>query len=125
MKEPEKFTSESATPPARPSTSPTPPRSSPGLDLNDEDDDSDSDIMPYDVPKGTRTEGTPQPGDVELVGEEFSKFLRSAHGYEEGWVGRKPLGSGIEAIAGMWEKRDDTGRVVDVCIHTSPNPISS
>ncbi|KAL8894983.1 MAG: hypothetical protein Q9207_008348 [Kuettlingeria erythrocarpa] len=69
--------------------------------------------MPYDVPKGTKTEGTPQPGDVDLVGEEFSKFLRSAHGYEEGWVGRKPLGSGMEAIAGMWEKRDDTGRVVD------------
>lgn len=113
MKQRENPTSKPATPPPRQSPSPTPPRFSLEPGIHDSDG-SEFDKQPYDVPKGTKTEGTPQPGDVELVGEDFAKFLRSAHGYEEGWVGRKPLGAGTEAIAGLWEKRDETGRVVDV-----------
>lgn len=72
------------------------------------------DPMPYDVPKGTSIRGTPRPGDEARVGLVWAEFLRSAHGYEDGWVGRKPLGMGSNGMAGMWEKRDGEGRVVDV-----------
>ncbi|KAL8708182.1 MAG: hypothetical protein Q9225_007644 [Loekoesia sp. 1 TL-2023] len=47
----------------------------------------------------------------------MAEFIRSQHGYEEGWVGRKPLGQGAVGRAGMWEKRDADGNVIDqVCI---------
>lgn len=68
----------------------------------------------YDAPTDARTRGTLQPGDIERIGVEMAEFIRSHHGYEEGWVGRKPLGQGAVGRAGMWEKRDADGNVVDV-----------
>ncbi|KAL8824454.1 MAG: hypothetical protein Q9170_008146, partial [Blastenia crenularia] len=74
-------------------------------------------VEEYDVPSTTRTRGTALPSDIDLVGLEMAEFLRSDHGYEDGWVGRQPLGSGAQGRAGLWEKIDADGRVLDrVCI---------
>ncbi|KAI4234091.1 MAG: hypothetical protein LQ349_003995 [Xanthoria aureola] len=44
-------------------------------------------------------------------------FLRSEHGYEEGWEGIKMLGQGAEGRAGLWEKSDGDGNIIDqICI---------
>ena len=45
---------------------------------------------------------------------EDAAFLRSHHGYEEGWVGRRIVGTGEEGRAGLWDKMDDAGTVIDV-----------
>lgn len=45
-------------------------------------------------------------------------FLQSHHGYEEGWRGTRILGEGGEGRAGLWEKSDGDGQVIDVsCPH--------
>ncbi|KAL8672009.1 MAG: hypothetical protein Q9168_003514 [Polycauliona sp. 1 TL-2023] len=44
-------------------------------------------------------------------------FLRTHHGYEEGWVGRRLLGKGAGGRAGLWEKLDSNGGIIDqICI---------
>ncbi|KAL8965498.1 MAG: hypothetical protein Q9197_006487 [Variospora fuerteventurae] len=93
--------------------------SSSGTSFQETDSQSDSDYEPesYDVPRRTKNRGTPRPGDEKLVGDGWPKYIRSHHGYEEGWVGRRPLGRGTQAAVGMWEKRDSSGRIVDqICI---------
>lgn len=70
--------------------------------------------MPYDVQKGMTTRGLPKPGDEAKLRPENAEFIRSRHGYEEGWLGRQMLGQGAHGRAGMWEKRDSEGSVVDV-----------
>lgn len=70
--------------------------------------------MPYDAPEGMTLRGPLQPGDEKRLGVDMAGFIRSHHGYEEGWVGRKFLGQGAAGRAGMWEKRDADKNVVDV-----------
>ncbi|KAL8676114.1 MAG: hypothetical protein Q9186_007337 [Xanthomendoza sp. 1 TL-2023] len=42
-----------------------------------------------------------------------ASFLSTHHGYEEGWIGRKVFGKGGEGRAGLFEKIDQDGVVVD------------
>ena len=67
----------------------------------------------------------PKSYDVRVLGPEFAgitqqgqmenrAFLRSEHGYEDGWKGIKLLGEGSEGRAGLWEKSDGDGEVIDV-----------
>ncbi|KAL8875698.1 MAG: hypothetical protein Q9198_005975, partial [Flavoplaca austrocitrina] len=54
-------------------------------------------------------------GDDSKRGSEL--FLRSYHGYEDGWIGKEVLGIGSEGRVGLWEKYDSGGKVTDeVCI---------
>ncbi|KAI4139174.1 MAG: hypothetical protein LQ341_004317 [Variospora aurantia] len=95
----------------------------PSGQVTDSQSDSDYELESYDVPRRTKNRGTPRPGDEKLVGDGWPKYIRSHHGYEEGWVGRRPLGRGTQAAVGMWEKRDSSGRIVDV--RMLPPPLSS
>ncbi|KAL8932344.1 MAG: hypothetical protein Q9211_006369, partial [Gyalolechia sp. 1 TL-2023] len=82
--------------------------------------------MPYDAPTGMTTRGPLRRGDEERLGVDAAEFVRSHHGYEEGWVGRKFLGQGAAGCAGMWEKRDADGKVLDrVCIKQTQAPTFS
>ncbi|KAL8932786.1 MAG: hypothetical protein Q9216_006677 [Gyalolechia sp. 2 TL-2023] len=74
--------------------------------------------MPYDVSNDRTTRGPVYPGDEKRLERDAAEFIRSDHGgYEVGWVGRKFLGQGASGRAGMWEKKDADGTVVDrVCI---------
>ncbi|KAL8737971.1 MAG: hypothetical protein Q9181_001193 [Wetmoreana brouardii] len=73
---------------------------------------------PWDVPEGTRTRGHDwSPSHHGNWGLDNAEFIQSDHGYEEGWVGVKPLGQGGGGRAGLWEKRDKSGNIIDrVCI---------
>lgn len=56
-------------------------------------------------------------GRIKKWGWRMLEFVRSDHGYEDGWVGVKPLGEGSFGRAGVWEKRDENGKVIDqICI---------
>lgn len=73
----------------------------------------------WDVPEGTRTRGLASLYDeshdyIRKWGWRMVEFVRSDHGYEDGWIGVKPLGKGSFGRAGLWEKRDEHGKVVDV-----------
>lgn len=59
-------------------------------------------------------------GDGSERGSEL--FLRSYHGYEDGWVGKEVLGIGSEGRVGLWEKLDSDGKVTDVSIHVECCP---
>ncbi len=47
---------------------------------------------------------------------EAASFIQSRPGgcLEGQWIGVRPLGQGSYGIAGLWEKRNDDGEVVDV-----------
>lgn len=51
-------------------------------------------------------------------GKDWTKFIRSAAGgcLNGNWVGVLPLGSGAFGRAGLWEKRNQDGKVVDVSL---------
>ncbi|KAL8993202.1 MAG: hypothetical protein Q9188_007387, partial [Gyalolechia gomerana] len=130
----------SSPPPPPPSPSP-PPSTSENQPTDVESDSSHTPIpgketfeskhplykpMPYDAPEGMTLRGPLQPGDEKRLGLNMAEFIRSHHGYEEGWVGRKFLGQGAAGRAGMWEKRDADRNVVDrVCIKQTQEPTFS
>ncbi|KAL9600911.1 MAG: hypothetical protein Q9219_002846 [cf. Caloplaca sp. 3 TL-2023] len=98
-------------PPAPPTIAPDPPLVEGRLETSH----VNYEPMPYDAPVDAAITGPPEPGDgLSNLNPEFVGFMRSKHGYEEGWVGRKPLGKGAMGVAGMWEKRDADGNVIDV-----------
>ncbi|KAL8910972.1 MAG: hypothetical protein Q9171_003783 [Xanthocarpia ochracea] len=94
----------------------------------------DSEIPPYSInyPLDRDRHANPPTRDIEPrsydvveLGPEFdgleeesrmedAAFLRSHHGYEAGWVGKRIIGTGEEGRAGLWEKLDDAGTNIDV-----------
>lgn len=62
--------------------------------------------------------GNPNVDDTELWGEEAAAFIASAPGggYAPSWVGKRPLGQGGFGRAGLWERYDDEGNVLEVMI---------
>lgn len=65
-------------------------------------------------------EGEAREDEVAMYGERQAKFIRSdLYGKRDApdasaWYGVKPLGRGGFGMAGLWEKRDENGEVVDV-----------
>ncbi|KAL9000178.1 MAG: hypothetical protein Q9169_001080 [Polycauliona sp. 2 TL-2023] len=92
-------------------------------------DSSDSERPPYSIhyPRTAEQrdnppqfEFRPKNYDVNDLGPEFdgledesqmddAAFLRSEHGYEDGWVGKRILGAGGSGRAGLWEKLNSDG----------------
>ncbi|KAL8644835.1 MAG: hypothetical protein Q9210_007046 [Variospora velana] len=64
-------------------------------------------------------EGEAGEDEVAMYGERLAKFIRSdLYGKRDApdasaWYGVKPLGRGGFGMAGLWEKRDENGEVVD------------
>lgn len=60
--------------------------------------------------------------DIEKYGSRLARFIRSPASdlLNEGWYGVKPLGRGSFGVAGLWQKRNDDGEVIDVgCPHSA------
>lgn len=58
--------------------------------------------------------GEPLSDDVGLWSQPPAQFIRSEAGLQGNWVGKRPLGQGGFGLAGLWEKIDGEGHVVDV-----------
>ena len=69
---------------------------------------------PYDVDPTESAYGVPTREDLHYWNRAASSFIRSSSGIDPTWVGRRPLGQGSFGIAGVWEKFDHNGNVVDV-----------
>lgn len=77
----------------------------------------------YDAPARERVEARLDRGggDEADWDSDATKFIRSPAGAAGGclngnWVGVRPLGRGGFGMAGLWEKRDQDGTVVDVSL---------
>ena len=62
----------------------------------------------------------PNPRDQRAWGTEYSEFMQSGveniyEGSGGRWYAVKPLGIGGLGRAGLWERRDDRGRLAEVC----------
>ena len=87
----------------------------PDEETDSEEENSSSDNPEdYDARTDQSVLGPPRREDVLRWGSEIAQFIRSESGLEERWVGRRPLGQGGYGTAGVWEKRDSNGRVIDV-----------
>ena len=63
--------------------------------------------------------GIPSIVDYNLWRPQAAQFIRSESGIEDeepGWVGKRPLGRGSFGMAGLWEKYDREGNVLDVSV---------
>ena len=71
----------------------------------------------YDAHSHEAVIGVPTFDDLERWGHGPSEFIRSEAGISEPpfvWLGKRPLGKGSFGLAGLWEKIDGDGNVVDV-----------
>lgn len=72
-------------------------------------------VANYDVGPGVEPVGDPDAEDERwqsVVGAD--EFIHSKSGLEDSWIGVRPLGKGGNGMAGLWESRDDAGRLVKV-----------
>lgn len=82
---------------------------------HDDDEGYDSDpIEPYDVTWNQKAAATANLSDYGKWDTAPAEFIRSSSGLGSGWVGKRPLGSGAFGVAGLWEKRDNNGSVMEV-----------
>lgn len=80
----------------------------------DVDKGSDSDpVEAYDVAWNQKAAATAKGSDYEKWGTAPAEFIRSYSGLGNGWVGKRPLGAGGFGMAGLWEKRDGNGTVIE------------
>ena len=80
-------------------------------------------IEQYDAEPWEGTVGLPSIQDYNAWSVQAAQFIRSESGYGgegSGWVGKRPLGEGGFGMAGLWEKYDNDGNVVDVSIPSGP-----
>ena len=71
-------------------------------------------VQDYDVDASVSAVGAPTPGALHFWSEAAAGFISSTSGLDHTWVGKRPLGQGSFGIAGVWEKHDANGNVVDV-----------
>lgn len=77
-------------------------------------------VANYDVDSSIEPIGRVEDGDNRWESVDgATEFIRSKSGLEGNWVGIRPLGKGGNGIAGLWERRDDAGRLVKVKLRTS------
>ena len=101
---------------------PPPPTVDPGTET-DSAESAASGNPDYDVGATQPVVGSPSDADVMTWGWRVARFIRSPAGIESQWIGKRPLGEGSFGIAGLWEKSDEDGRVLEVC-HASVSKIS-
>lgn len=88
--------------------------------IKSKEDDNEVEIIspqPYDAGPRESVYGIPTPDDLALWTMSAAQFIRSQAGINDGdlaWVGKRPLGQGGFGLAGLWEKIDSEGNVVDV-----------
>lgn len=78
------------------------------------EDVSNSEASLYDVDPEESAYGAPTAADLQYWTRSAAQFIRSSSGIDATWVGRRPLGQGSFGIAGVWEKYDHNGNMVDV-----------
>ena len=75
--------------------------------------DSDS-VEAYDVTWNQKAAVTAKDSECEVWGTAPAEFIRSYSGLDNSWVGKRPLGAGGFGMAGLWEKRDGNGTIIEV-----------
>lgn len=80
-------------------------------DLSDQERDESDPVEDYDV--AWRAAVSANSRDYENWGIDPACFIRSYSGLGHEWVGRRPLGAGGFGMAGLWEKHDDDGTVIE------------
>ena len=84
-------------------------------ELDDIDEGYDSDqVEAYDVAWNQKAAATANASDYEKWDTASAEFIRSYSGLGSGWVGKRPLGVGGFGMAGLWEKSDGNGTVIEV-----------
>ncbi|CAF9919092.1 G2-specific serine/threonine protein kinase [Imshaugia aleurites] len=78
----------------------------------DEGYDSDP-VEAYDVTRDQKAAATAKVSDYEKWGSASAKFIRSFAGLDGGWIGKRPLGAGGFGMAGLWERYDSDGTVIE------------
>ncbi|KAL9026630.1 MAG: hypothetical protein Q9196_004733 [Gyalolechia fulgens] len=75
------------------------------------EDDSEDDVWPLTLP----ITGSARDEEVEKWGSRMARFIRSpaSHIDAEAWYGIKPLGKGSFGMAGLWQKKNIDGEVID------------
>ena len=68
----------------------------------------------YDVDPSESAFGVPSKADLKFWTRSAASFIRSSSAIDATWVGRRPLGQGSFGIAGVWEKYDHNGNMIDV-----------
>lgn len=77
----------------------------------------DGDPEQADARSYEKTKGHANTRDISLWTKPAAEFIRSPSGISgvpDMWIGRKPLGEGSFGLAGLWEKVDFEGNVIDV-----------
>ena len=75
---------------------------------------NDRPVEDYDATPDESPFGVPTQDDLQYWNRSASSFIRSSSGIDATWVGRRPLGQGSFGIAGVWEKYDHNGNMIDV-----------
>lgn len=68
----------------------------------------------YDVTWNQKAAVTANASDYGKWDTAPADFIKSSSDLGSGWVGKRPLGSGAFGVAGLWEKRDNNGTVIEV-----------
>lgn len=87
------------------------------LSLAEWEEDDNEISTKYDAGPDENVVGVPSPEDLELWTKPAAQFIRSNAGIIDvpyRWVGKRPLGEGGFGLAGLWEKLDLEGNVIDV-----------
>ena len=71
-------------------------------------------VEAYDVAWNQKAAAPANASDYEKWDTAPAEFIRSSSGLGSGWLGKRPLGAGGFGMAGLWEKRDDNGTVIEV-----------
>ena len=79
---------------------------------------ADSDDEDYDAASDEGVRGLLSPTYLSSWSRSVTQFIHSNAGLPgappDVWVGKRPLGKGGFGLAGLWEKKDGAGKVVDV-----------
>ena len=71
-------------------------------------------IEAYDLTRNHKAAVTASVGDYYKWDTAPAESIRSCSGFGSGWDGKRPLGLGGFGMAGLWEKRDNNGTVIEV-----------
>lgn len=70
-------------------------------------------VETYDLALNHKAAATAKASDYAKWDIAPAEFIRSDSGLGNGWVGKRPLGAGGFGMAGLWEKLDGNGAVVE------------